>query len=66
MTQTNQKPWNTYKVVAESSTTFTHFSRSENLAEAQMEWEQKFNQKATSIVLDEDDTELDFSDLFDA
>ena len=66
MKTTNQNPWITYQVVAASGTKFTHFSRSENLAEARSEWEQKFNQKAASIALDTDDTELDFSDLFDA
>lgn len=58
--------WITYKVIAASGTKFTHFSRLNNLGEAQAEWEKKFNQKATSIALDDDDTELDFSDLFDA
>lgn len=62
----NQNPWTTYKVIAEPGTEFTHFSRSEKLNEAQAEWEKKFNQKATSIELDNDDSELDFSDLFQA
>ena len=55
--------WISYKIVAESGTTFTHPSKLENLSEAQAEWEQEFNQKAASIALD-DDTEADFSDLF--
>ena len=63
---TNQSPWITYTVTSESGIKFTHFSRSENLDEARSEWEKKFNQKATSIALDDDDTELDFSDLFNA
>ncbi|MBD2047277.1 hypothetical protein H6F78_17040 [Coleofasciculus sp. FACHB-64] len=58
--------WITYKVVAKSGTTFTHFSRSSDLKKAQKEWEKKFNQKAKNIALDNDDTELDFSDLFDS
>ena len=55
--------WISYKITAESGTTFTHPSKLENLREAQAEWEKKFNQKAASIALD-DDTEADFSDLF--
>ncbi|MBD1935617.1 MULTISPECIES: hypothetical protein [Cyanophyceae] len=31
-----------------------------------MEWEQKFNQKAIEVALDDDESELDFSDLFEA
>ncbi len=58
--------WISYKITAESGMKFTHFSKLETLSEAQMEWEAKFNQKAASIALDDDDTELDFSDLFDA
>jgi hypothetical protein len=57
--------WITYKVQAQSGATFTHFSRITNPTEAQSEWEEKFNQKAKSIALDDDDTELDFSDLLD-
>ena len=56
--------WISYTITAESGTTFTHPSKLENIREAQAEWEKKFNQKATSIALD-DDTELDFSDLFE-
>ena len=56
--------WISYKIVAESGTTFTHPSKLENLSEAQAEWEQEFKQKAASIALD-DDTEVDFSDLFE-
>ena len=56
--------WISYTITAESGTTFTHPSKLENLREAQAEWEAKFNQKATSIALD-DDTEVDFSDLFE-
>ena len=55
--------WISYTITAESGTTFTHFSKLENLCEAQAEWEKKFNQKAVVIKLDDDDTELDFSDL---
>jgi len=58
--------WISYKITAESGTTFTHPSKLENLCEAKAEWEKKFNQKATSIALDDDDIELDFSDLFEA
>ncbi len=57
--------WITYRIVAQSGTTFTHFSRFSNLKEAQEEWELKFGQKAKSIALDDDKDELDFSDLFD-
>lgn len=57
--------WISYKIVAASGTNFTHFSQLENLTEAQAEWEKKFNQKAVSIAPDDDDTELDFSDLFE-
>jgi hypothetical protein len=57
--------WISYKITAESGTTFTHPSKLENLREAQAEWEKKFNQKAVAIKLDDDDTELDFSDLFE-
>ncbi|MBD1907884.1 hypothetical protein NDI37_26815 [Funiculus sociatus GB2-A5] len=57
--------WLSYKITAESGTTFTHPSKLENLREAQAEWEQEFNQKAASIALDDDDPELDFSDLFE-
>lgn len=56
--------WITYTVTAESGTIFTHFTKLKNLTEAQAEWEQEFNQKAKSIVLD-DDTEVDFSELFE-
>ncbi|MBD1835375.1 hypothetical protein H6F61_22480 [Cyanobacteria bacterium FACHB-472] len=58
--------WMTYKLVAASGTKFTHFSKLNNLCEAQLEWEKKFGQKAVNIELDEDDSELDFSDLFEA
>ena len=57
--------WISYKITAESGTTCTHPSKLENLREAQAEWEAKFNQKAAAIELDDDDTELDFSDLFE-
>ena len=57
--------WISYKITAESGTTFTHPSKLENLRKAQAEWEKKFNQKAVAIKLDDDDTELDFSDLFE-
>ncbi len=57
--------WITYKVEAQSGTTFTHFSRLTDLKKAQKEWEVKFNQKAKSIALDDDKEEFDFSDLFD-
>ena len=57
--------WITYKVEAQSGTVFTHFSRTSDLEKAQSEWEEKFSQKAESIALDDDDTDLDFSDLFD-
>ncbi|MBD1908339.1 MULTISPECIES: hypothetical protein [Cyanophyceae] len=56
--------WISYTITAESGTTFTHFTKLENLCEAQAEWEQEFKQKAASIALD-DDTEVDFSDLFE-
>ncbi len=62
---TNQSPWITYTVTSESGRTFTHFSKLVNTDEARSEWEQEFNQKATSIVLNTEDFELDFSDLFD-
>ncbi len=55
--------WISYKIIAESGTTFTHPSKLENLREAQAEWEAKFNQKAVAIEIDNDDTELDFPDL---
>lgn len=58
--------WLTYKIVAESGITFTHFSRSTDLKEAQKEWERKFKQKAKSITLDDDKEEVDFSDLFES
>ncbi|MBD1903881.1 hypothetical protein NDI44_27235 [Trichocoleus sp. DQ-A3] len=58
--------WLTYKVEAQSETTFTHFSRNSDLKKAQKEWEKKFNQKAKSIALDNDNTEFNFSDLFDS
>jgi hypothetical protein len=58
--------WLSYKITAESGTTFTHPSKLENLREAQAEWEAKFNQKAAVIEIDDDDIELDFSDLFEA
>ncbi|MBD1833349.1 hypothetical protein H6F61_11835 [Cyanobacteria bacterium FACHB-472] len=58
--------WITYKLVAASGTKFTHFSKLNNLSEAQLEWEKKFGQKAVNIELDKDDSELDFSDLFEA
>ena len=57
--------WITYTITAESGATFTHFTELENLSEAQAEWEQDFNQKATSIALDVDNIEFDFTDLFD-
>ena len=57
--------WISYKIVAESGTTFTHLTKLENLCEAQAEWEAKFNQKAVAIEIDDDDIELDFSDLFE-
>ncbi len=57
--------WITYKVIAESLVEFTHFSRSNNPSEAQVEWEAKFNQKAVSIALDNDNNEIDLSELFD-
>lgn len=62
---TNQNPWITYTVVTQSGTTFTHFTKLGNLDEAQAEWEQEFNQKATSIMLDAYDSEPDFSDWFE-
>ncbi len=55
--------WISYTITAESGTTFTHFTKLENLSEAKAEWEAKFNQKAVAIEIDDDDTELDFSDL---
>lgn len=58
--------WITYKVEAQSGTTFTHFSRITNLKEAQLEWEKKFNQRAKTITIDDDEEELDFSDLFES
>ncbi len=58
--------WISYKVEAQSGTVFTHFSRISDIKEAQTEWEEKFGQKAKSIALDDSDTNLDFSDLFDA
>jgi len=57
--------WISYKITAESATTFTHPSKLEKLPEAQAEWEKKFKSQATSIAFDDDDAELDFSDLFD-
>ncbi|MFE1746017.1 hypothetical protein [Coleofasciculus sp. H7-2] len=57
--------WLTYKIVAESGITFTHFSRSTDLKEAQSEWERKFKQKAISIALDTDNNEIDLSELFE-
>ncbi len=57
--------WITYKIEAQSGTTFTHFSRSSDLEEAQEEWEKKFGQKAKNIALDNSDIELDFSSFFD-
>jgi hypothetical protein len=56
--------WITYKVQAQSGTTFTHFSRLTNLEEAKREWEEKFRQKAKTIALDDNKEEFDFSDLF--
>ncbi|MBD2007084.1 MULTISPECIES: hypothetical protein [Cyanophyceae] len=57
--------WITYTITAESGTTFTHPSKLENLREAKAEWEAKFNQRAVAIEIDDDDTELDFSNLFE-
>ena len=51
--------WITYKIIAASGTTFTHFSKLENLCEAQTEWEAKFNQKAATIALDDDGTDAE-------
>lgn len=64
MTQANEPFWITYTVTSESGAVLTHFSKLRNLDEARSEWEREFNQKTADIVLDTEDFELDFSDLF--
>jgi len=57
--------WIAYKVTNSCGKTFTHFSKHVDTETAQQEWEKKFSYKATSIALDDDDTELDFFDLLE-
>ncbi|MEW6498632.1 MAG: hypothetical protein AB1589_39960 [Cyanobacteriota bacterium] len=57
--------WITYKITSETHVEFTHFSKLNNLGDAQAEWEMKFRQKAISVVLDSDNNEIDLSDLFE-